>query len=199
MKIIGITGGSGSGKTYFAKALKESIGENECTLIFQDSYYLDQSSKFDFDGGIVNFDHPDAIEFSLITQHLIALRNQESIHVPIYDFKTHKRLTQTIQINPTPYVIVDGILILFKSEVRALFDATVFVDTSESLRYERRKKRDLEERGRTEEGIEKQFLSQVKPMHDKFVEPAKPFASFSIKEDDNFQQKLKEFQIFIKK
>lgn len=199
MKIIGITGGSGSGKTYFARALQETLGADHCSLIYQDSYYIDQSEKFDFDGGAVNFDHPNSIDFKLIALHLIDLRNEKSIEVPSYDFKTHKRLPHSTKLNPNHYIIVDGILILSRSEVRVLFDESVFIDTSESLRYQRRLKRDVEERGRSEAGVKNQFFKQVKPMHDQFVEPVKAFASFIINEDDNFQVKLKEFQLHLKK
>ena len=194
MKLVGVAGGSGSGKTYFARALQGALGLENCTIIFQDNYYIDQSAKFDFDGGSVNFDHPDAIDFNLIETHLKALRNQESIEVPIYDFKTHTRLVETTKVTPTPYVLVDGILILCRPLVRDLFDETVFVDTSERLRFERRLKRDIEERGRTREGVENQFLRQVKPMHDLFVEPTKSFASFVVREDESFPEKLIEFQ-----
>lgn len=198
MKIIGITGGSGSGKTYFARALQESLGEECCSLIYQDNYYIDQSSKFDFDGGSVNFDHPEAIDFNLIAQHLVDLRNDKPIEIPIYDFKTHQRIQQTISQKPNKYIIMDGILILCKSHLRVLFDESIFIDTSENSRYERRLKRDIEERGRQEIGVRNQFYKQVKPMHDQFVEPTKAFASFIIEEDDNFQQKLTEFQIHLK-
>lgn len=194
MKLIGVAGGSGSGKTYFAQALQLALGTDQCTIISQDNYYIDQSAKFDFDGGSVNFDHPNAIDFNLIEQHLKSLRHRQTIEVPIYDFKTHKRLPETLSIRPTPFVLIDGILILCMPFVRNLFDETVFVDTSEALRFERRMKRDIEERGRTREGVENQFFKQVKPMHDLFVEPTKTFATFVVREDDSFAKKLEEFK-----
>ncbi|MEY4616944.1 MAG: uridine/cytidine kinase [Pseudomonadota bacterium] len=193
MKLIGVAGGSGSGKTYFVRALQESLGPDSCAIIYQDNYYIDQSAKFDFDGGSVNFDHPDAIDFNLIEVHLRALRDRQSIQVPIYDFKTHKRIPQTISVEPKPFVLVDGILILCMPFVRKLFDETVFVETSESLRFSRRLKRDIEERGRTKEGVENQFYKQVKPMHDLFVEPTKHLATFVLREDDSFSQQLQQF------
>lgn len=194
MKLIGIAGGSGSGKTYFAKALQTALGHEVCSLIYQDNYYIDQSARFDFDGGSVNFDHPDALDFDLMAEHLTNLRQAQTIQVPIYDFKTHRRLPNTLKVQPAPFVLVDGILILCVPHLRQIFDETVFVDTSEDVRFQRRLKRDIEERGRTREGVENQFFKQVKPMHDQFVEPTKVHASFIIREDESFQDRLTEFK-----
>lgn len=198
MKIIGVAGGSGSGKTYFAQALQQTLGPHQCAVISQDNYYIDQSAKFDFDGGSVNFDHPDSLDFPLLASHLKLLRQNEPIQVPVYDFKTHRRTSQTLFIEPTEFILIDGILILSVPAVRSLFDESVFVDTSETLRFQRRLKRDIEERGRTREGVENQFYNQVKPMHDQFVEPSKTFASFILREDDSFPCKLKEFHNHLK-
>lgn len=175
--IVGIAGGSGSGKTTFARRLAELLGPELCTIIGQDSYYIDQSAKFDKDGGSVNFDHPDAIDFKLLEQHLIQLKNGESIKLPIYDFATHSRRQETISIEPHPIILVDGILILSQENVRAHFDESVFMDVPEDVRFERRLKRDVEERGRTPLGVFNQFHKQVKPMHDEFVGPSKRFAT----------------------
>lgn len=191
--ILGIAGGSGSGKTYFANSLRKLIGDDHCVVISQDNYYIDQSKNFDFDGGSVNFDHPDSIDFHLLSQHISEIKNGHRIEVPIYDFKTHKRVSNTISVAPRKFILVDGILILTHEKLRSLFDESVFVDTSEDLRYSRRLRRDVEERGRTEEGVRNQFTKQVKPMHDQFVEPSKQHATFLIKEEDDFKTRLERF------
>lgn len=174
--IIGVAGGSGSGKTYFAQDLVKTLGTERTALVLQDNFYFDQSSRFDFDGGSVNFDHPDSIEFSLLAKHLRILKEGKPTQIPTYDFATHSRKKETLLIQPAPIIIVDGILILHIPEVRELFDEAIFFDTHEDLRYSRRLERDVRERGRTPEGVKEQFLRQVKPMHDQFVEPSKAHA-----------------------
>ncbi len=174
--VIGVAGGSGSGKTYFAEALRRELGEKFCEIIYQDSFYIDQSSRFDFDGGSVNFDHPDAIDFALLAERIRGLKSLKSVEIPIYDFVTHSRKTETVRVDPKPVVVVDGILIFHSAEVRELFDELIFFDTNEALRYQRRLSRDVNSRGRTPEGVKNQFLKQVKPMHDEFVEPSKAYA-----------------------
>lgn len=192
--VIGVAGGSGSGKTFFAERLFEYLGEEECSILYQDNYYHDQSHRFDFDGGSVNFDHPESIDFNLLSEHLQKLKSGHSVSVPSYDFKTHKRLPSTYQLRPKKFIILDGILILSQKSVREQLTHSVFVDTSESLRFERRLKRDVQERGRTEEGVRSQFLKQVKPMHDLFVEPSKSFASFLVHEGQDFDS---QFRLFV--
>ena len=187
--IVGIAGGSGSGKTTFAKRLSSQLSPDLCTILGQDSYYIDQSHRFDGDGGSVNFDHPDSLEFSLMAKHLEMLKNGQSIDVPIYDFPTHKRLDKVIHLEPKPIVLVDGILILSQPDVVQQLDEAVFIDCDENLRYERRLKRDVEERGRTPLGVFKQFHNQVKPMHDRFVEPSKKVASLVVT-PESFQKDL---------
>jgi uridine kinase len=174
--IVGVAGGSGSGKTYFARALRTALGESVCELVYQDNFYVDQSKRFDFDGGSVNFDHPDAIDFSLLALRLRELKQGFDVNIPIYDFKTHSRLAETLPVRATPVVLVDGILIFHSAEVRELFDDLVFFDTPEELRFTRRLERDVKERGRTAEGVHNQFYKQVKPMHDEFVQPSMEFA-----------------------
>lgn len=191
--VIGIAGGSGSGKTYFAQALAKYLGPEHCALVYQDNYYMDLSSRFDFDGGSVNFDHPSSIDFQLLKQHLEHLKLGQSVEVPQYDFKTHKRLEQTTPLLSKKYIIVDGILIFTQKELVPLFDQKVFVDTSEELRFERRLKRDILERGRSAEGVKNQFDKQVKPMHDLFVEPSKACSDYVVNEKINFSYQLFEF------
>lgn len=171
--IIAVAGGSGSGKTFFANALHKRLGSSLSTIIYQDNYYRDQSHKFDRDGGAVNFDHPDSLDFELLRRDLAFLQNNRPIEMPCYDFKTHARLPKTQVVAPKKIIIVDGILILSSPELDSSFDLSIFVETPESIRYERRLTRDVTERGRTPQGVDAQFQAQVKPMHDKFVEPSK--------------------------
>lgn len=176
--IIGVSGGSGSGKTFFANALHKNLGKENSFLLLQDDYYKDQSANFDCDGGSVNFDHPDSLDFDLLAKHLSLLKGGLSIDIPQYDFKTHTRKQQTKRQEAKKVVILDGILILSQPKIRALLDDSIFVETPEDIRFQRRLIRDTLERGRTEEGVKAQFEKQVKPMHDLFVEPSKEHASF---------------------
>lgn len=185
--ILGVAGGSGSGKSYLAKAIYEDLGSDECSLIYQDNYYFDMSSRFDHDGGSVNFDHPSAIDFHLLATHLAELKNGRSIRIPTYDFATHSRLNETINQAPRRIIIVDGILILNDPEMRAQFDESIFVDTSEQLRFARRLERDVNERGRTEAGVRSQFENHVKPMHDRFVQPSKQHAGIVFEDSHDSQ------------
>ncbi|AHZ85139.1 Uridine kinase [Bdellovibrio bacteriovorus] len=192
--IIGVAGGSGSGKTHFAKELQQLLGEDNCSIIYQDNYYIDQSAKFDGDGGSVNFDHPSSLDFTLLAQGLRALKSGQSLNIPIYDFVTHSRKKETLPGEPKKVIIIDGILILHSEEVRQELDEAIFFDTPESLRFERRLKRDVHERGRTPDGVRKQFELQVRPMHNQFVEPSKDHAHTIIKDLGDYSQALKQYQ-----
>ncbi len=174
--ILGVAGGSGSGKTHFARALRRKLGRERCEIVFQDNFYIDQSYRFDHDGGAVNFDHPDSIDFALLAERLKSLKMGESVELPIYDFATHTRSRETLPAHPCELVIVDGILIFHAAPVRELLDEMIFFDAPEELRFQRRLQRDVRERGRTPEGVRKQFETQVKPMHDRYVEPSKAYA-----------------------
>ncbi len=176
LNLVGVTGGSGSGKSTLARALSEAIGMEKCAILSQDHYYRDQSARFKEDGGEVNFDHPDALDFELLRKHLESLKAGNRIQVPIYEFATHKRLEQCEIMECKPVVIVDGTLLLSQEPLRPFFKISIFLEVSEELRYQRRLQRDVRERGRTPEGVNKQFMNQVKPMHDRFVEPSKIFA-----------------------
>lgn len=191
--IIGVAGGSGSGKTYFAKELQRILGEDNCTLLYQDNYYIDQSAKFDGDGGSVNFDHPSSLDFDFLAQGLRTLKSGLPLNVPIYDFVTHSRKKETLLGEPKKIVIVDGILILHSQVVRAELDEAIFFDTPETLRFERRLNRDVHERGRTPEGVRKQFELQVRPMHNQFVEPSKTFAHTIVKDLGDYSEALKAY------
>jgi len=180
--VIGVAGGSGSGKTYFAKELQQMLGDAHCSILYQDNYYIDQSAKFDGDGGAVNFDHPNSLDFSLLASGLRVLKSGQPLQIPISDFTTHSRKNETLLGEPKSIIIVDGILILHSHEVRAELDEALFFDTPEDLRFQRRLNRDVHERGRTPDGVKKQFDLQVRPMHDQFVEPSKQYAHTIIKD-----------------
>lgn len=189
--IIIISGGSGSGKTTFAKALLKGIGEKNIQILHQDNYYIDQSGDFDGDGGSVNFDHPESLDFVLMLKQICLLKDGKSIKVPSYDFVTHSRSKLTHTLLPKPVLIIDGTLAMAEKNIRDISDLLIFVNCPEELRFSRRLKRDVEERGRTEAGVRAQFLSQVAPMHNQFIEPSKTFAS-SMVTVENFDLKVSE-------
>jgi uridine kinase len=193
IKIIGIAGGSGSGKTYFARELFKNIGEEFCALVYQDNFYIDQSSRFDYDGGSVNFDHPSALDFELLGEKLASLKKGLTTEIPIYDFSTHSRLEKTYTQHPKKIILVDGILIFHPEILRPHFDEMIFFDTPEELRFRRRLERDVHERGRTPDGVQNQFIKQVKPMHDQFVEPSKEFADYIVKDSGDYHKVLETF------
>lgn len=186
--ILGVAGGSGSGKTYFAKELQKILGDEASVIVYQDNFYIDQSARFDHDGGSVNFDHPNSLDLKLLAESLKELKKGHGTDIPIYDFKTHKRLAEKLKIPATKVVIVDGILIFHPEYLREQFDEMIFFDTPEELRYSRRLDRDVKERGRTPEGVRAQFLNQVKPMHDEFVEPSKNFAHTIVKDLGDYHE-----------
>ncbi|NQZ01305.1 MAG: uridine kinase [Bdellovibrionales bacterium] len=191
--IIGITGGSGSGKTTFSRMLKAHLGDPICDIIAQDNYYHDYSGVFDHDGGTVNFDHPDSLEFSLLVEHMELLKAGCDIRVPQYDFSTHSRMAESKTFRAIPIILLDGILILTQPRLRELLDYSFFVEASEDLRFARRLGRDVKERGRTAEGVFKQFYSQVKPMHDEFVEPCRQHADSVISGEKSFGPVIEDF------
>jgi len=193
IQIIGISGGSGSGKTTFSRLLAEKLGTDTCGIIAQDSYYIDQSAHFKGDGENVNFDHPSALDFPLLAVHLQALKRGEPVAVPIYDFVTHTRSPETTPFPARRILILDGTLILSQPPIRALLDISLFIRTSEQVRFDRRYHRDLVERGRQPEGIRKQFFRQVKPMHDEFVEPSAAHASAVISGEADFGPAVSEW------
>lgn len=191
--ILGVAGGSGSGKTYFAEALLKALG-GLATIVYQDNFYIDQSHRFDHDGGSVNFDHPESLDLKLLAKCLSELKSGSATQIPIYDFVTHSRKDTSLEVGPAKIVIVDGILIFHPDYLREQFDEMVFFDTPESLRFERRLERDVKERGRTPEGVKAQFLKQVKPMHDEFVEPSKYHAQTIIKDLGDYQEHFEAYK-----
>jgi uridine kinase len=180
--IIGICGGTGSGKTTVANRILESVSASEVVFIQQDSYYRNlKDLPLDYRRA-VNFDHPDALDNDLLVHHVKRLRAGESVELPIYDFKTHSRLNETILIEPKPIVIVEGILIFADPRLLEQMDIKVFVDTPDDIRFIRRLRRDIAERGRTVDSVIEQYLATVRPGHIQFIEPSKRYADVIIPE-----------------
>ena len=180
--IIGICGGTGSGKTTVANSILESVNASEVAFIQQDSYYRNlKDLPLDYRQA-VNFDHPDALDNDLLVHHIRKLKAGGSIELPVYDFKTHSRLNETVLIEPKPIVIVEGILIFADARLLEQMDIKVFVDTPDDIRFIRRLRRDVAERGRTVDSVIEQYLATVRPMHMQFVEPSKRYADVIIPE-----------------
>lgn len=178
--LIGVAGGSGSGKTTVANNLVKAFKVEDAALVEQDAYYKELTNMTIEEKAKVNFDHPDSIEFDLLKKHLEALKNGISIERPIYDFTTHSRKEGTVKINPSKIIIVEGILIFAVPEIRDLFDVKIFVDTDADEMILRRIERDMNERGRSLESIKNQYLTTVKPMYLEFCEPSKRYADIII-------------------
>ena len=180
--IIGIAGGTGSGKTTVANMVLEQVSSDEIAFLPHDAYYRDLSGRTQEERAKVNFDHPDSLETELLIEHVKQLKAGKTIYLPSYDFKTHTRTTATIPIDPQPVILVEGILIFVEAELRKLFDVKIFVDTDPDIRFIRRLQRDINERGRTTQSVIHQYLKTVRPMHLEFVEPSKRYASVIIPE-----------------
>ncbi|MAZ29589.1 MAG: uridine kinase [Cytophagaceae bacterium] len=180
MLIIGIAGGTGSGKTTVVKQIVDELPVGEVTVISQDSYYRDTSHLTYEERVKINFDHPKSIDFELLEKHLIALREGLTIEQPVYSFKEHNRLDETVNTKPRKVVIVEGILILTHPEVRELFDIKIFVHADSDERLIRRLKRDIAERGRDLDEVLTRYQTTLKPMHQQFIEPTKEFADLII-------------------
>jgi uridine kinase len=188
MLIIGIYGGTGSGKTTIVNMIASHFSSNDIEIISQDSYYKDNSDISYEDRCKLNFDHPDAIDFNLLYKHLKNLRKGETVEQPIYDFKIHNRLKKTIQIKPKKILILEGILIMCHAEIRSIFDLKIFINANSKTRMERRIKRDIAERGRSRDEVLKRYIETLKPMHEKFIEPTKIYANYII--ENQFNNKL---------
>ena len=180
--VIGIAGGSGSGKTTVAQQILNRVGADQIAFIQHDSYYKDLSRLPPTQHANINFDHPDSLDTDLLIQHIVSLRDGKPVAVPIYDFSTDSRTNQTFRIEPRRVIIVEGILIFAEPALRELFDVKIFVDTDSDIRFIRRLERDITERGRTTESVIKQYLATVRPMHLEFVEPSKRYADVIIPE-----------------
>ncbi len=180
--IIGVAGGTGSGKTTIARRILERVGMEHIAYIAHDAYYKDQLNMPPEERKRINFDHPDSLETSLLVEHLHMLREGKPVELPVYDFTQHTRTTQTRHVAPARIILVEGILIFAEPDLCNLFDVRLFVDTDADIRLIRRLKRDVQERGRTFETVIDQYLTTVRPMHMEFVEPSKRYADVIIPE-----------------
>lgn len=180
--VIGIAGGSGSGKTTVAQGILNRVGADKIAYLQHDSYYKDLSGLLPSQHNLVNFDHPDLLETELLIEHVLTLRDLKPVAVPIYDFSTDSRTDQTFTVEPRNVILVEGILIFVEPELRKLFGIKIFVDADADIRFIRRLHRDITERGRTTESVIKQYEATVRPMHLEFVEPSKRYADVIIPE-----------------
>ena len=180
--VIGVAGGTGSGKTTVAHEILERVGAKHIAYIPHDAYYRDHSHMPLEERAQVNYDHPNSLETELLVEHLKGLRAGRAIDVPVYDFTTHTRTQQTRRVGPAPVVLVEGILVFVERELRDLFDVKLYIDTDADVRFIRRLRRDIEERGRSAESVCDQYLSTVRPMHLEFIEPSKRYADVIIPE-----------------
>jgi uridine kinase len=180
--VIGVAGGTGSGKTTVAHEILERVGPIHITYIPHDAYYRNHSHLPMEERAQVNYDHPNSLETELLVEHLKELRAGNAIEIPVYDFTTHTRTQQTRRVGPAPVVLVEGILVFVERELRDLFDVKLYIDTDADVRFIRRLRRDIEERGRSAESVCDQYLSTVRPMHLEFVEPSKRYADVIIPE-----------------
>ncbi|BDU63296.1 uridine kinase [Candidatus Borrelia fainii] len=195
VKIIGITGGSGSGKTTVVNKISEVIPE--FVLISQDNYYK-SVGDYEYEFLDVNFDHPDAFDNNLFYKHLKKLKENKLIHMPLYDFINHKRKDETVEIVPTPVVIVEGIMIFVEERVRNLIDLKIYIDTPNDIRFIRRLERDMSKRGRTLESVIEQYLNTTRAGYYRFIEPTKEYADLIIPEGGHNDKALYVLSSFLK-
>jgi uridine kinase len=180
--VIGIAGGTGSGKTTIANVILSRVGTQHIAYIPHDAYYKDLKDLPVAQRDMINFDHPDSLDTQLIIGHIQRLKNWEPIELPVYDFKTHTRTSRTLTVQPQSVIIVEGILIFAEQALRDEFDVKIFVDTDPDIRFIRRLQRDIAERGRTTDSVIHQYLNTVRPMHLEFVDPSKRYADVIIPE-----------------
>jgi uridine kinase len=180
--VIGIAGGTGSGKTTVVESILNRVGRNRIASLPHDAYYRDLNDLPREERKKINYDHPDALETELMIEHIRMLQQWQPVYLPVYDFSKDTRTSQTIRVGPKRIILVEGILIFYEPELRKLFDVKIFVDTDADIRFIRRLQRDIHERGRTTESVIAQYLSTVRPMHMEFVEPSKRYADVIIPE-----------------
>ena len=180
--VVGIAGGTGSGKTTVARAIYDRVGKDRIEWISHDSYYRNFEGLAPEEKHHINFDHPDSLETELLARHLDVLVKGSAVEVPIYDFTTHSRKTETVRVEPRKVIIVEGILVLAEVELRKRIDIKLFVDTPADIRFVRRLMRDIKSRGRSVESVIEQYVTTVRPMHEEFVEPSKRYADLIIPE-----------------
>lgn len=196
-KVVGISGGSCSGKSTLAAHVHEILGADQCVILPQDDYFFGYGDAPAGKGG-PNFDHPDAVDFDKMCAQLSQLKQGQAINRPLYDFPTHMPRTETERTEPRPIILVDGILILHHAPLRRLFDLSVFVRCDSVIRFERRLERDVRERGRTAESVREVFASQVDPMHEKFVEPSQIHADIVINSQQSEKVMTSDFSAILK-
>ena len=196
VKVIGITGGSGSGKSTIVRKIGEVCPD--FAFIPQDNYY--KSAVFINNSNITayNFDHPDPFDMELLYRHLSDLKHGIGIDMPLYDFVHHCRKTETVHLDPAPLIIVEGLMVLFDPEIRKLLDLKIYVDTPDDIRFIRRLLRDINERGRTLDSVVKQYLEVVRPGHSLFIEPTKEYADIIIPEGGHNENALRVLISFVK-
>ena len=180
--LIGLAGGTGSGKTSIAEALKNEVGRDEVVVLEQDSYYLDLSHLALDERTKINFDHPDSVDFERMRRDLEDMLSGRTVEIPIYDYSTHTRRSDTRRLSNYRLIILEGILVLTDPAVRELMDIKIYVDTAADVRFIRRMMRDVKKRERSFESVVDQYQKTVRPMHDQFVEPSKRFADLIIPE-----------------
>ena len=180
--VLGVAGGTGSGKTSVAESILAAVGRERLAFLSQDSYYRDVVWEDEAQLHAHNFDHPASIDSPLLVTHLRALRRGEAVEVPVYDFVRHRRRAETARVEPRPVVLVEGILLFVEPAVRGLLDFKIYVDTDPDVRLVRRLRRDIADRGRTMEDVLRQYLETVRPMHLEFVEPSKRWADVIVPE-----------------
>ena len=180
--VIGIAGGTGSGKTTVARAIYDRVGKDRIEWISHDSYYRNFEGLTPEERHHINFDHPDSLESELLARHLDVLVKGAAVEVPMYDFATHSRKTETQRVEPRKVIIVEGILVLYEPELRKRIDIKLFVDTPADIRFVRRLMRDIKSRGRSVESVIEQYVTTVRPMHEEFVESSKRYADLIIPE-----------------
>jgi len=183
--VIGVAGGTGSGKTTVSSRIWEAVGREHLAYLQHDNYYRDQSHLTLAERAQTNYDHPDSLETSLLVRHLRELRAGRPIDMPLYDFALHNRSKKTQRVNPAKVILVEGILIYTEPALRELMDMRIFVDTDADIRFIRRLRRDMGERGRSLDSVVKQYLGTVRPMHMEFVEPSKRYADIIVPQGGN--------------
>jgi uridine kinase len=180
--VIGVAGGSGSGKTTVSEAILQRVGRDRIAYLQHDSYYRDRSHLPPAERANANFDHPDALESGLLARHLSDLKSGRAVEVPVYNFTTHSRKDETVRVEPRKVILVEGILIFAEKVLREMMDISIYVDTDADIRFIRRLERDITERGRSVESVIKQYMETVRPMHLEFVEPSKRYADVIVPE-----------------
>ncbi|MDN4035899.1 uridine kinase [Massilia sp. YIM B02443] len=184
--VIGVAGGSGSGKSTVSKQVLASFGDEMVSVVMQDDYYRDQTHLTLEERRKQNYDHPNAFDWPLLVQHIQALRNGETIQMPEYDFTVSNRTGKTIPVKPAPVIVIEGLFVLYDADLRDMMSLKIFVDTAPDVRFIRRMQRDITERGRTVESITNQYLDTVRPMHKQFIEPTKRHADVILPHGANY-------------